>query len=38
MVAVKGVSEGARVVSGSVGTLRDGTPIKFTSTPAASGK
>ncbi|MEI6733437.1 MAG: efflux RND transporter periplasmic adaptor subunit [Comamonadaceae bacterium] len=38
MVAVKGVSEGAKVVAGSVGTLRDGTPIKFTSVPAASGK
>ena len=38
MVAVKGVSEGAKVVSGSVGALRDGTPVKFTSAPAASGK
>ena len=38
MVAVKGVSEGAKVVSGSVGALRDGTPVKFTSTPPASGK
>ena len=38
MVAVKGVSEGAKVVSGSVGTLRDGTPIQLTSAPAASAK
>ena len=38
MVAIKGVSEGAKVVSGSVGALRDGTPVKFTSTPPASGK
>lgn len=36
MVAIKGVSENAKVVSGSVGTLRDGTPI--TLAPAASGK
>ena len=38
MVAIKGVSEGAKVVSGSVGALRDGTPIKFTSVPPPSGK
>ncbi len=38
MVAVKGLSEGAKVVSGSVGTLRDGTPVKFISAPAASAK
>ena len=38
MVAVKGVSEGAKVVSGSVGALRDGTPVKFTSAPPTSGK
>jgi RND family efflux transporter MFP subunit len=38
MVAIKGVSEGAKVVSGSVGALRDGTPVKFTSAPPTSGK
>ncbi len=38
MVGIKGVSEGAKVVSGSVGALRDGTPIKFTSVPPPSGK
>jgi RND family efflux transporter MFP subunit len=38
MVAIKGVSEGAKVVSGSVGTLRDGTPVKLTSAPPPSGK
>ena len=38
MVAIKGVSEGAKVVSGRVGALRDGTPVKFTSAPPTSGK
>lgn len=40
MVAIKGVPENARVVAGTVGTLRDGTAVKFT-TPkavAATGK
>ena len=36
MVAIKGVSEGAKVVSGSVGTLRDGTPVKLISVPPSS--
>ncbi|MDD5335649.1 MAG: efflux RND transporter periplasmic adaptor subunit [Rhodoferax sp.] len=40
MVAIKGVPENARVVAGTVGTLRDGTAVKFTNpaTPAPGGK
>jgi len=30
MVAVKGVSEGDRVIIGSIGALRDGSPVKLT--------
>lgn len=40
MVAIKGVPENARVVAGTVGTLRDGSAVKFTNpaTPAPGGK
>ena len=31
MVEVKGIAEGATVVAGAVGPLREGTPVKFTS-------
>ena len=31
MVAVQGVAPGAVVIKGSVGPLREGTPVKFTS-------
>lgn len=33
MVAVTGVAEGALVVNGSMGSLREGTPVKFTQAP-----
>ena len=40
MVAIKGVPENARVVAGTVGTLRDGTAVRFTNpaVPAPGGK
>jgi RND family efflux transporter MFP subunit len=39
MVAVKGLAAGAVVISGSVGTLREGTAVKFTATaPGISTK
>lgn len=40
MVAIKGVPENAVVVAGTVGTLRDGTAVKFANpaTPAPGGK
>ncbi|MDP3616886.1 MAG: efflux RND transporter periplasmic adaptor subunit, partial [Rhodoferax sp.] len=40
MVAIKGVPENARVVAGTVGTLRDGSAVKFANpaTPAPSSK
>jgi RND family efflux transporter MFP subunit len=34
MVAVKGVAPGATVIKGSVGTLREGTAVKFTKPPS----
>ena len=40
LVSIKGLAENANVLSGSVGTLRAGTVVKFTSpaTPAAGGQ
>ena len=40
MVDIKGVPENARVVAGTVGTLRDGTAVRFTNpaVPAPGGK
>lgn len=40
MVAIKGVPENATIVSGTVGTLLEGTAVKFTNlvTPTAGGK
>lgn len=40
MVAIQGVPEGATVLVGAVGTLRDGSTVKFTdpTTPAPGGK
>mgnify|MGYP000078247124 CR=1 FL=1 len=42
MVAVKGVAENAMVIAGTVGPLRDGTAVKFTTpvveTPTQGGK
>ena len=40
LVAIKGLSENTRVVAGSIGPLRDGTTVKFSTAPAAaaSGK
>lgn len=35
MVAVKGLAPGAMVIKGSVGSLREGTAVKFTPSPAA---
>lgn len=36
MVAVSGLTEGARVIKGSIGALREGTPVRFTGlAPAA---
>ncbi len=38
MVAIKGVAENAKLVSGTVGTLRDGTLVRFTTPkPVAAG-
>jgi RND family efflux transporter MFP subunit len=37
-VAVTGVSEGAQVLSGSVGAVREGVQVKFTATPASAPK
>ncbi|MDQ3270694.1 MAG: efflux transporter periplasmic adaptor subunit, partial [Pseudomonadota bacterium] len=34
MVAVKGLAENAMVVLGAVGSLREGTAVKFTQAPA----
>ncbi|MBA3774569.1 MAG: efflux RND transporter periplasmic adaptor subunit [Ramlibacter sp.] len=34
MVAVKGVGAGAQVIKGSVGSLREGTQVKFTKAPS----
>ena len=34
MVAIKGLAEGANVISGTVGTLREGSTVKFTQAPA----
>ncbi len=38
MVAVKGVSENARVISGKLGTLRDGTAVRFAAATSGAGK
>jgi multidrug efflux system membrane fusion protein len=37
MVAVKGIAENAVVIQGAVGSLREGTAVKFTGGPAANG-
>jgi multidrug efflux system membrane fusion protein len=34
MVAVKGVNPGTLVIKGNVGSLREGTPVKFTKPPS----
>ena len=36
LVAIKGLAENARIVAGSVGTLREGTAIRFTPAPASA--
>jgi hypothetical protein len=36
LVAVTGVSEGAQVLSGSVGTVREGVQVKFTAPPQSA--
>ena len=36
LVAIKGLTENARIVAGSVGPLRDGTLVKFPSAPIAA--
>ena len=36
MVAVKGIDEGAVILGGAVGTLRDGAAVKFTTPVAAA--
>jgi len=36
LVAVSGIAPGTMVVRGHVGTLREGTPVKFTAGPAAA--
>jgi len=36
MVAVKGIAPGATVIKGSLGPLREGTQVKFTSLPAGA--
>jgi membrane fusion protein, multidrug efflux system len=36
VVAVKGLAEGAQVIRGNIGALREGTPVRFTRIPGAA--